>query len=95
MIDSNKVWFIPGTSKGFRLSLVKTLLNEGYRVAVTTNDLDSLKDFIGYHHACQWLPLEIKAKDAQSEQQAVLETIRHFGQIDIIVNNPRLWKKQR
>lgn len=34
-MDTDKVWFVTGASKGMGLSLVKRLIRSGYRVAAT------------------------------------------------------------
>ena len=39
----NKVWFITGASKGLGLSLVKKLLQKGYRVAATSRNVKELQ----------------------------------------------------
>jgi NAD(P)-dependent dehydrogenase (short-subunit alcohol dehydrogenase family) len=77
--DTNKVWFITGTSTGARLALVKTLLREGYRVAVTTNNLQSLAKAVGEHPADRLLPLQLKPRDAKSPAQALIYTLDYFA----------------
>lgn len=94
-MNTPKVWFITGTSSGSRLTLVKNLLSEGYRVAVTTNDLNGLKMRIGEPDKNQWLPILINPRDKTSQGRALLETISHFGQIDEVVNDARYWKNMR
>lgn len=94
-MDAGKVWFITGTSKGSRLALVRNLLNEGYRVAVTTNDLNSVKMLVGDLHKERCLALLVNARDKASQGRALLETINYFGQIDEVVNDARFWKNMR
>ncbi|GAA3974849.1 SDR family NAD(P)-dependent oxidoreductase [Mucilaginibacter dorajii] len=94
-MNAGKVWFITGTSKGLRLTLVRNLLDEGYRVAVTTNNLNSLKTLVSDLHKGRCLPLLVNARDKASQGRALLETINYFGQIDEVVNDARLWKNMR
>ena len=41
-----KVWLVTGASKGLGLSLVKKLINEGYRVAATSRNLKELTQVV-------------------------------------------------
>lgn len=64
-MSTKKVWFVTEASKGLGLTLVKTLLQEGYRVAATSRTLDALKreyrliQAINFnplpHSLCPWL----------------------------------------
>jgi len=37
-MNTSKVWFVTGASRGLGLSLVKKLLDNGYRVAATSGN---------------------------------------------------------
>ncbi len=39
---NKKVWFVTGASKGLGLALVNTLLEQGYRVAATSRNVEQL-----------------------------------------------------
>lgn len=41
-MENSKVWLVTGASKGLGLALVKKLLKEGFRVAATTRNVQSL-----------------------------------------------------
>ncbi|MDB5052931.1 MAG: short-chain dehydrogenase/reductase [Bacilli bacterium] len=41
-MQNSKVWYVTGASKGLGLSLVKKLINSGYRVAATSRNIDDL-----------------------------------------------------
>lgn len=84
-MDTKKVWLVTGASKGLGLSLVKTLLNEGYPVAATSRSVESLKKETG--SPSHLLPLEMNLGDEKSVTNAIAKTIETFGGIDIIVNN--------
>jgi NAD(P)-dependent dehydrogenase (short-subunit alcohol dehydrogenase family) len=81
-----KTWFVTGASKGLGLSLVKTLLSEGYSVAATSRHLDELQKAAGTE-SNQFLPLAVNLIDEKSVSKAIEATIKKFGTIDVIVNN--------
>lgn len=81
-----KTWFVTGASKGLGLSLVKTLLAEGYPVAATSRSLGELQNAVGAVSA-NFLPISVNLTDEKSIATAIDETIKHFGSIDVVVNN--------
>ena len=85
-METKKVWFVTGASKGLGLSLVKKLLSEGFHVAATSRTADSLIKEIG-NVSEVFLPLEVNLKDNASVKEAIEKSIAHFGQLDVIVNN--------
>lgn len=85
-ISSSKVWLITGCSKGLGRSLAEATITQGYRVAVTARDADTLDALI------ELAPERVQAiaLDVNSEaqvQDAVSRTIARFGRIDVLVNN--------
>ncbi|ANI88233.1 short-chain dehydrogenase/reductase [Arachidicoccus ginsenosidimutans] len=86
-MDTKKVWLVTGASKGLGLSLVKNLIENGYRVAATSRKAQSMIDAIGEYDAKQFLPLEVDLTSEKSIQEAVEKTVHHFGKIDVLVNN--------
>ncbi|MGD1318083.1 SDR family oxidoreductase [Chryseobacterium sp. 2R14A] len=85
-MDTQKVWFVTGASKGLGLTLVKRLLNEGYSVAATSRNLSELKSAVSSENA-SFLPLEMDLINEASVAESIKKTADHFGKIDIIVNN--------
>lgn len=85
-MDKKKVWIVTGASKGLGLSLVKKLLNEGFRVVGTSRDIQSLTAEIG-NKSNVFLPLEVNLTNNASVKDAIEQSIAHFGQLDVIVNN--------
>ncbi|WP_310589729.1 oxidoreductase [Dyadobacter psychrotolerans] len=81
-----KVWFITGASKGLGLSLVKKLLGEGYLVAATSRNIIELQEAVEADRNV-FLPLAMNLTDEKSIEQAIKDTVTHFGQVDVIVNN--------
>lgn len=85
-METKKVWFVTGASKGLGLSLIKKLLEQNYRVAATTRNLQSLIAEIG-EISETFLPLEVSLTDNENVKSAIEKTVQHFGQLDVVVNN--------
>ena len=84
-MDTRKVWLVTGASKGLGLSLVKTLLNHGYRVAATSRSLDALESAVGRHE--DFLPLQVDLMNEESVDSGITQVLNTFGQLDVVVNN--------
>ena len=85
-IGTSKVWFITGTSKGFGREWATAALERGDRVAATARALSQVKDLVdGYGPAV--LPIELDVTDRTRVFAAVQQTARHFGALDVVVNN--------
>jgi len=84
--ESKKVWFVTGTSKGLGLTLVKQLLNSGYKVAATTRNAEELKKAAGYSGE-NFLPLSVDLASEGSVANALKEAVNTFGRVDVVVNN--------
>ncbi|MCB0373842.1 MAG: SDR family NAD(P)-dependent oxidoreductase [Muricauda sp.] len=84
-MDTKKVWLVTGASKGLGLSLVKTLLNHGYRVAATSRSLKALESAVGGHK--DFLPLQVDLMNEESVDSGIAEVLNTFGQLDVVVNN--------
>lgn len=86
-METKKVWFITGASKGLGLSLVKKLIENGYKIAATSRKSQNLIDAVGSFDGQQFLPLEVDLTSEKNIDDAVAKTIAHFGKIDVLVNN--------
>jgi NAD(P)-dependent dehydrogenase (short-subunit alcohol dehydrogenase family) len=84
-MNTKKVWFVTGASKGLGLTLVKRLLKEGYRVAATSRTADALSREVG--SSVNFLPLEADVVNEKSIGNAIAKTLQTFGGIDVVVNN--------
>jgi NAD(P)-dependent dehydrogenase (short-subunit alcohol dehydrogenase family) len=85
-MDTKRVWFVTGASKGLGLSLVKQLLNAGHQVAATSRKAKDIEDVIATHKE-NLLALTVDITNDESVNNAIAKTIAHFGQLDVIVNN--------
>lgn len=81
-----KVWFVTGASKGLGLSLVKTLLKNGYAVAATSRNLGELEAAAGTAGK-DFLPLAADITSEESIQKAIDQTLDYFDGLDVVVNN--------
>ena len=86
-METNKVWFITGASKGMGLSLVKKLIIAGYSVAATSRKSQRLIDAVGHVEGPRFLPLEVDLTSEKSINEAFERTVARFGKIDVLVNN--------
>jgi NAD(P)-dependent dehydrogenase (short-subunit alcohol dehydrogenase family) len=85
-METKKVWFVTGASKGLGFELVKKLLTEGFQVAATSRTVESLISTIG-DTSENFLPLSVNITDNNDIKSAIAKTVEHFGRIDVVVNN--------
>lgn len=83
----SKVWFITGAGSGIGEGIARAALKSGDRVVATGRNLgkvnNALRDVAGDNLALVQL-------DVTNEQQAIAaveEGLKHFGRIDVLVNN--------
>lgn len=81
-----KTWLITGCSSGLGRALAETLLAKGYQVAVTARNPEKVQDLVNqYPNTAIALALDVTDRD--SIWKAVTQTVKHFGTIDVLVNN--------
>jgi NAD(P)-dependent dehydrogenase (short-subunit alcohol dehydrogenase family) len=85
-MNTKKVWFVTGASKGLGLTLVKKLLADNYQVAATSRNVNALRAEAG-NNSYNFLPLEVDLVNEESVTAAINEVIETFGRIDVVVNN--------
>jgi NAD(P)-dependent dehydrogenase (short-subunit alcohol dehydrogenase family) len=85
-METKKVWFVTGASKGLGFALVKRLLKEGYKVAASSRDADALRDAVN-DKSSDFLAVQVELGDSVSVGNAVAEIIARLGGIDVVVNN--------
>lgn len=85
-METKKVWFVTGASKGLGFELVKKLLSEGFRVAATSRSVDALVASFG-ETSENFLPLGMDITDNDDVKSSLAGTVAHFGNVDVIVNN--------
>ncbi|UOQ55215.1 SDR family NAD(P)-dependent oxidoreductase [Hymenobacter cellulosivorans] len=81
-----KIWFITGASRGFGRIWTEAALQRGDQVAATARHLASLTDLTEKYGA-NILPLALDVTNPEQVQQAVAQAHRHFGRLDVVLNN--------
>ena len=87
IMNTSKVWYITGASQGLGLTLVKKLLDDGYRVAATSRDAHALSRSVGLIDRERFLPLAVDLTNPDCIDESIQQTLAAFGQIDVAVNN--------
>jgi NAD(P)-dependent dehydrogenase (short-subunit alcohol dehydrogenase family) len=83
---TGKVWFLTGCSRGFGRIWAEAALGRGDKVAATARDVRQLKSLAeAYPDSALVLPLDVTDRGAVYD--AVGAAYRHFGRLDVVVNN--------
>jgi len=86
-MNTSKVWYVTGASRGLGLTLVKKLLANGYRVAATSRNAYTLSQAAGLTDKNRFLPLAVDLNNPDSIHESIQQTLAAFGRIDVVVNN--------
>jgi NAD(P)-dependent dehydrogenase (short-subunit alcohol dehydrogenase family) len=81
-MSNQKVWFITGASRGMGVDFVKAALAAGHKVVATSRNPAA-----SVGGAPDLLSVALDVTDADAAQSAVDAAVRHFGRIDVLVNN--------
>jgi len=83
---TSKVWFITGASRGFGRIWAEAALTRGDKVTATARTLADVADLQERFGAAA-LPLALDVTDPEQVQHVVGEAYKHFGTLDVLVNN--------
>ncbi|HTJ48533.1 MAG TPA: SDR family NAD(P)-dependent oxidoreductase [Cyclobacteriaceae bacterium] len=86
-MNTSKVWYVTGASQGLGLTLVKKLINRGYKIAATSRDARALSQAVGLIDKDRFLPLAVDLNNPDCIQESIQQTLAAFGRIDVVVNN--------
>jgi short-subunit dehydrogenase len=86
-MNTSKVWYVTGASQGLGLTLVKKLLENGYRVAASSRDAHTLSQAVGLVDKDRFLPLAVDLNNLDCIDESIQQTLATFGRIDVVVNN--------
>jgi NAD(P)-dependent dehydrogenase (short-subunit alcohol dehydrogenase family) len=81
-----KIWFITGSSRGLGRSLTEAVLAKGDKVVAAARNPEQLKDLEEKYPGFVY-PVQLDVNDKDQIVTAVENTIKHFGRIDVLVNN--------
>lgn len=81
-----KVWFITGSSRGLGKRILEAVLDNGDKVVATARNTGSLAGLPGMYPA-QVLLIDLDVSDSLQIADAVEKAYKHFGRIDVLVNN--------
>jgi NAD(P)-dependent dehydrogenase (short-subunit alcohol dehydrogenase family) len=81
-----QVWFATGSSRGLGRALVQAALDAGDRVAATARQPSQL-DGLAAQYGERIHAIALDVTDGAAARSAIAEAHRHFGRLDVIVNN--------
>jgi NAD(P)-dependent dehydrogenase (short-subunit alcohol dehydrogenase family) len=83
---TDSVWLITGCSTGFGREIALCALQQGARVAVTARRAESVADICALYPE-RALAIALDITDPGQREAAFQATLKHFGQLDVLVNN--------
>ncbi len=84
--NSEQVWFVSGTSSGIGFSLVQMLLENGYKVAAASRNINSLEN-LKVRFKNNLLILKMDVTNNTEVENAIDTALSYFKKIDVLVNN--------
>jgi NAD(P)-dependent dehydrogenase (short-subunit alcohol dehydrogenase family) len=79
------VWFVTGAGRGMGVDIVKAALAAGHAVVATGRNIDAVASAIGT--ANDLLVVKLDVTNPDDAKAAVAAALKHFGRIDVLVNN--------
>ena len=86
-MEEKKVWLVTGTGSGIGYELTKSLLEKGCFVSALTRNRRLLEDKLCLYGKGNLLCIETNLASEASVKDAVEETVKRFGDVDVLVNN--------
>ncbi|NQU71765.1 MAG: SDR family NAD(P)-dependent oxidoreductase [Rhodospirillales bacterium] len=87
---TGKVALVTGGSKGIGKAIVRTLGNEGCRIAICSRNFEDLKataDELSAETGAEILPIAADLTIPADAENFVDKAVAHFGRADILINN--------
>ncbi|HLH02715.1 MAG TPA: SDR family NAD(P)-dependent oxidoreductase [Bryobacteraceae bacterium] len=81
-----KTWFLTGASRGFGRIWAEAALTRGDQVTATARKLEDIAD-LKERFGDAVLTLALDVTNSEQVQQVVQQAYRHFGKLDVLVNN--------
>src|SRR6266496_6504842 len=79
------VWFVTGAGRGMGVDIVKAALAAGHAVVATGRSIETVKKALGTASDLLVVKLDVTRQD--DAKAAVAAALKHFGRIDVLVNN--------
>lgn len=80
--------FVTGGSRGIGAAVVRELAHRGYRVCFTyLANAQAAEALASEFDQAQLLPVRADARDIEAMHAAVAECLKHFGGLEVLVNN--------
>lgn len=88
-VKNRKVAYITGGSKGIGFGIAKSLLNQGFNVAISSRKLESAVEASKMlsNDDSRVLAVESNVGNANSELEAIAKIVSKFGKLDLLVAN--------
>ncbi|MGW3961564.1 SDR family NAD(P)-dependent oxidoreductase [Amycolatopsis sp. NPDC005003] len=83
---TTQTWIITGASRGFGRALAESALAAGDRVVAAVRRPESVFD-LATQYPDRCLIVQFDARDRAAAADLVRDTLGHFGQLDVLVNN--------
>jgi len=84
MTDKN-IWFVTGAGRGMGVDIVKAALAAGHAVVATGRKTGAVARAVGSANDLLVVKLDVTSQD--DAKAAVAAAVKHFGRIDVLVNN--------
>lgn len=85
-MNTQKVWFITGASKGMGLETAKFVLASGDKLVATSRNVNELISKLG-EAGENFLPLALDITNDAAVSDVLFKSIAYFGRLDVILNN--------
>jgi NAD(P)-dependent dehydrogenase (short-subunit alcohol dehydrogenase family) len=85
-METSRVWFITGASRGLGRAFTEAALAAGDRVVSAARDVSPLDDLTA-RHPDRLLTLRLDVTDRAAVVDVVDKAVEYFGRLDIVVNN--------
>lgn len=89
-MDNQKVVMVTGASRGIGKSIATRLAKEGYALAICGTRLETIEPVaqaLAEQYQANVIARAVDVSDAKAAKAFVTETVKHFGRLDVLVNN--------
>lgn len=90
MIQNDKVAIITGGNSGIGYGIAESLLNEGYKVALTSRSqkrADEAIEKLGKLGKGEVIGLELDVRSFEEQEKAVATVLKRWGRVDVFIAN--------